>query len=88
MQTPQSIQVSGSTTAFSLTILMASLGHSSTQVSQPVHFSLSTLAGIYATLSMKNQDLPREMTETALSHGVHQQKTECYRNTMILQLIF
>jgi len=58
MQTPQSMQVSGSTTAFSLTILMASLGHSSTQVSQPVHFSLSTLAGIYATLSTKNQIYP------------------------------
>jgi hypothetical protein len=53
-QTPQSTQASGSTTALSLTIFIASLGHSGTQDSQPVHFSLSTLAGIYITLS-KNQ---------------------------------
>jgi cytochrome c-type biogenesis protein CcmH/NrfF len=32
-------------------MLIASLGHSAMQVSQPVHFSSSTLAGIYTTLS-------------------------------------
>jgi hypothetical protein len=46
MQTPQSMQASGLTFAFPSSIEMASLGHSSTQDSQPVHFSLSTFAGI------------------------------------------
>jgi hypothetical protein len=50
-QTPQSTQASASTTALLLTIFIASLGHSETHDSQPVHFSLSTLAGIYTTLS-------------------------------------
>jgi hypothetical protein len=44
--TPQSMQASGFTCAFSSTIEMASLGHSLTQASQAVHFSLSTFAGI------------------------------------------
>jgi hypothetical protein len=44
--TPQSMQASGLTCAFSSTIEMASLGHSLTQDSQAVHFSLSTFAGI------------------------------------------
>jgi hypothetical protein len=40
---------------------MASLGHSSTQDSQPVHFALFTFAGIYITLSKNNilQTLPQ-----------------------------
>ncbi len=46
MHTPQSIQASGLTFAFPSSIEIASLGHSSTQDSQPVHFSLSTCAGI------------------------------------------
>jgi hypothetical protein len=56
-QTPQSTQASISTTALSSTIFIASLGHSGTQDSQPVHFFLSTLAGIYITLS-KNKSKP------------------------------
>jgi hypothetical protein len=51
MQTPQSMQLSASTTALSSSMLIASLGHSETQVSQPVHLSLSTFAGIYFILS-------------------------------------
>jgi hypothetical protein len=50
-QMPQSTQASISTTALSLTIFIASLGHSGTQDSQPVHFFLSILVGIYITLS-------------------------------------
>jgi hypothetical protein len=46
MHTPQSMQASGFTFAFPSSIEIASLGHSSTQDSQPVHFSLSTCAGI------------------------------------------
>jgi hypothetical protein len=46
MHTPQSMQASGLTFAFPSSIEIASLGHSSTQDSQPVHFSLSTCAGI------------------------------------------
>jgi len=38
---------------------MASLGHSGTQDSQPVHFPLSTVAGINLTLS-KNPNLLTE----------------------------
>jgi hypothetical protein len=57
-QTPQSTQASRSTTALSSTIFIASLGHSGTQDSQPLHFFLSTLAGIYITLSKTNQNLP------------------------------
>jgi hypothetical protein len=53
-QTPQSTQASISTAALSLTIFIASLGHSGTQVSQPVHFPLFTLAGIFITLSKTN----------------------------------
>jgi hypothetical protein len=45
-QAPQSTQASASITAFSLAILIASLGHSSTHDSHPVHFFLSTLAAI------------------------------------------
>jgi hypothetical protein len=56
-QTPQSTQASISTTALSSAIFIASLGHSGTQDSQPVHFFLSTLAGIYTTLS-KNKSNP------------------------------
>jgi hypothetical protein len=55
--TPQSMQVSSLTTAFSSAIEIASLGHSDTHVSQPVHFSVSTLAGIYIVLSKKQKIL-------------------------------
>jgi hypothetical protein len=47
------MQASTSTRAFSEAMLIASLGHSPTQVSQPVHFSSSTVAGIYKILSKK-----------------------------------
>lgn len=50
-QAPQSMQASGSTLALPSAMLIASLGHSETQLSQPVHFSSSTCAGIYITLS-------------------------------------
>jgi hypothetical protein len=46
MQTPQSTQLSGFTFALPSTMLIALLGHSLTQVSQPVHFSRLTSAGI------------------------------------------
>jgi hypothetical protein len=45
------MQESASTTALPLAMLIASLGHSSTHDSQPLHFSLSTFAGIDFTLS-------------------------------------
>jgi hypothetical protein len=45
-QTPQSTQESELTFALFLSILIALLGHSCTQDSQPVHFPLSTCAGI------------------------------------------
>jgi hypothetical protein len=45
-QTPQSTQLSVLTFALPSTMLMAVLGHSPTQVSQPVHFSRLTSAGI------------------------------------------
>jgi hypothetical protein len=43
---PQSLQVSGSTTAFSSFMEIASTGHDSTQVSQPVHFSGSMIVAM------------------------------------------
>jgi len=46
MQTPQSTQLSALTFALPSTMLIALLGHSCTQDSQPVHFSLFTSAGI------------------------------------------
>jgi hypothetical protein len=52
-QTPQSMQASAFTTALPSTMLIASLGHSDTQDSQPVHIPSLTLAGIYMTLSKK-----------------------------------
>jgi len=55
--TPQSTQASTSISALPSTIFIASLGHSSTQDSQPLHFSLSTLAGIYITLSKNDSKL-------------------------------
>jgi len=51
-QTPQSTQASP-TMALPSTILIASLGHSLTQVSQPVHLSTLTFADIYKILSMQ-----------------------------------
>jgi hypothetical protein len=45
-QTPQSTQVSASTTALPSTIFIASAGQASTHASQPVHFSSLTFAGI------------------------------------------
>lgn len=47
MQAPQSMQESASTTALPSAMLIALLGHSSTHDSQPVHFALSTSAGMY-----------------------------------------
>jgi hypothetical protein len=58
------MHASSSTTAFSLTMLIASLGHSATHDSQPVHFSLSTFAGIHKTLSKKiNLPVEAEMLQ-------------------------
>lgn len=45
-QTPQSTHESATILALLLSILIASLGHDSRQASQPVHFPLSTFAGI------------------------------------------
>ena len=47
IQAPQSMQESASTTALPSAMLIALLGHSSTHDSQPVHFALSTSAGMY-----------------------------------------
>jgi hypothetical protein len=44
--TPQSTQVSASTTALPSTIFIASAGQASTHASQPVHLSSFTFAGI------------------------------------------
>jgi hypothetical protein len=49
---PQSTQASP-TTALPSTMLIASLGHSPTQVSQPVHFPSLTFAGIYKSFHYK-----------------------------------
>ena len=72
-QAPQSTQASRSTAAFLSTMLIASLGHSSTQDSQLLHFSSSTLAGIYVTLSKNN------------SKFISKRRTKCYKIKMILQ---
>lgn len=56
MHAPQSIQESGSTDALPSTMLIASLGHSSTQDSQPVHFALSTSAGIHNPFKTENHE--------------------------------
>jgi hypothetical protein len=61
---------------------MASLGHSDTQVSQPEHFSSSTLAGIYIILSKKTDPF------TAFQNLSFQQETEYYKIVAILQLFF
>jgi len=45
MQVSHSTQRSGSTFAFPSTMVMAAEGQTSTQVSQAVHFSVSTTAG-------------------------------------------
>ena len=45
-QTPQSTHESATILALLLSSLIASLGHDSRQASQPVHFPLSTFAGI------------------------------------------
>jgi hypothetical protein len=60
-QTPQSMQASGLIFALSSAMLIASLGHSSTQDSQPVHFSSSTLADI--ALSFQKRNLQTNKTE-------------------------
>jgi hypothetical protein len=51
------MQLSASTEAFFLAILMELLGHSSTHVSHPVHLLISTFAGIKPTLSKERQNL-------------------------------
>lgn len=56
MHAPQSIQESGSTDALPSTMLIALLGHSSTQDSHPVHFALSTSAGIYNPFKTENHE--------------------------------
>jgi hypothetical protein len=53
------MQASGFIFAFPSSIEIASLGHSSTQDSQPVHFSLSTCAGIILPFPKKP---PQNMT--------------------------
>jgi hypothetical protein len=52
-QTPQSTQLSGFTFALSFAMLIALLGHSCTQDSQPVHFFTSTWAGIQLSFQKK-----------------------------------
>jgi hypothetical protein len=58
--------------AFSEAMLIASLGHSATQVSQPVHFSLSTLAGIYTTLSKNLKTYYCSVTTEVLQKSCYQ----------------
>jgi hypothetical protein len=66
MHTPQSMQASGLISALPSFIEMASLGHSSTQDSQPVHFSLSTFAGITQPFPKQHStDFTAEHAETA-----------------------
>jgi hypothetical protein len=60
MHTPQSTQPSGLIFALPLSMLIALLGHSSTQDSQPVHFPLSTSAGI---------QYPFQRTTTTIDSG-------------------
>jgi len=79
IQTPQSMQASGSTFAFSPAMLIASLGHSETQVSQPVHFPLLTFAGIYIILSKNTTLLLNYITSASIL------ETECYKIIAILQ---
>jgi hypothetical protein len=77
-QTPQSTQASISTIALSLTIFIASLGHSGTQDSQPVHFFLSTLAGIYITLSkneLKSISRRRNVTKLCSYYNINFSKS-------------
>jgi hypothetical protein len=61
MQAPQSMQESGSTTALPPAMLIALLGHSSTQVSHPVHFALSTSAGIQLPFQIRNHETHRKV---------------------------
>lgn len=61
MQAPQSMQESGSTTALPPAMLIALLGHSSTQVSHPVHFALSTSAGIQLPFQIRNHESHRKV---------------------------
>jgi len=62
--TPQSMQASGFTFAFPSSIEIASLGHSSTQDSQPVHFSLSTCAGISISFLKNHPEYKHKKTYT------------------------
>jgi len=64
-QTPQSTQESGLTFALPLSMLIALLGHSCVQDSQPVHLPLSTCAGIQVTLS-KEQLLVNTLGEPGI----------------------
>jgi hypothetical protein len=54
-QAPQSTQASP-TTALPSIMLIASLGHSLTQLSQPVHLSTVTFAGIYKPFQYKTSN--------------------------------
>lgn len=60
IQAPQSMQESASTTALPPAMLMALLGHSSTQDSQPVHFALSTSAGMHLPFQIGAMNLLRK----------------------------
>jgi len=75
-QTPQSIQTSASTAALPSTRLMALFGHSSTQDSQPLHFCLFNLAGIYQPFQKYN------------SGAAGKESTKCYKTAVILQAKF
>jgi len=61
MQTPQSTQLSAFTWALPSAMLIALLGHSLTQDSQPVHFSLSTSAGIQLPFQKRLQTVFRNL---------------------------
>jgi len=54
MHIPQSVQSSESTLTTLSTNFIASTGHSSTQLSQPVHFSSSIFAAIFITTPFVN----------------------------------
>jgi len=76
-QTPQSMQASGLTFALPSSIEIASLGHSSTQVSQPVHFSLSTCAGI----TLPFPKTPQSMIKKAYTSTMVEMLQNWPRNT-------
>lgn len=67
-QTPQSTQLSALTCALPPTMLIALLGHSLTQDSHPVHFSLLTSAGIQQPFQITITSMYRESNIIAKSH--------------------